>query len=296
VSSFRRTRIVFPRRTEPRYNPPVMSQSDFSRTHFLRTPLLLAAILVIAGAALISLGTAGTAKALQGAATAYVSPTPMNDGKVVYTVQPGDTLWTISAVTGVSISQLEELNNIRRDDPLVEGTLLVLAIVQPSTPEPTLAFQATETPTPLPVTGKGQICVSFFDDINGDASRNVDTEGLVAGGQISVALTDGTEVGAVTTDGIDRQCFPESPAGEYNIAAAAPEGYNPTTEMNQRRTLDPGDTVYVSFGVQRGAPGSGATESTGGGSPILAIAGIALLGIAGFILYSVFRPRRIRYY
>jgi hypothetical protein len=253
-----------------------------------------AALLFTAGIA--SLGASGTAKALQGAATAYVSPTPMNDGKVVYIVQPGDTLWTIAAVTGVPINQLEELNTIRRDDPLVEGTRLVLKIAQDATAEPTLAFVETETPTPLPVTGKGQICVSFFNDLNGDASRNVDTEGLVAGGQISVALTEGTEVGSVTTDGIDRQCFKDIPSGEYNIAAAAPEKFNPTTEMNQRRTLEPGDTVYVSFGVQSSAPGSTTTESQGGGSPVLAIAGIALLGIAGFVLYSVFRPRSIRRY
>jgi hypothetical protein len=274
-----------------------MNNSPSTNWNPMRVFFSSIAILLILLAGAASLSTPGTARALQGEATAYISPTPMAGGKVVYTIKKGDTLWTISAVTGIPINQLEELNNIRRDDPLGEGTLLVLAIVQPATVESTLAFQATITPTPLPITGKGQICVAFFNDLNGDASRNVDTESYVAGGQISVALTNGTEIGSITTDGVDRHCFKDIPSGEYNIAAAAPEGYNPTTELNQRRTLDPGDTVYVSFGVQSNASGSSANEpQSGGGSPILAIAGLGLLGIAGAILYSVLRPRQIRRY
>lgn len=250
-------------------------------------------LLLLAGTA--SLTTASAAPAAQAQPTAYLSPTPLPNGKIVYLVQKGDTLWTIAANTGVSISDLEQLNDIHREDALAEGKSLVLKIVQPATAEPTLAFEETSTPTPLPVTGKGEICVSFFNDLNGDASRATDTEGFVAGGQISVALSNGTEIGTTTSDGVAAYCFKDIPSGEYNIAAAAPQNYNPTTEMNQRRTLEPGDKVYVSFGVQSNAPGTGTGEAqSGGSSPILAIAGIALLGIAGFILYSVLRPKRTR--
>jgi hypothetical protein len=116
---------------------------------------------------------------------------------------------------------------------------------------------------------------------------------LVAGGQISVALSTGTEIGTTTSDGVTAYCFKDVPSGEYNIAAAAPENYNPTSEMNQRRTLEPGDKVLVSFAVQSNAPATGDGEQQGGGgSPVMAIAGVALLGIAGLVLYYVLRPRK----
>jgi hypothetical protein len=143
------------------------------------------------------------------------------------------------------------------------------------------------------VSGKGTICVSFFNDANGDAVQQADTEGLVAGGQVSVALTDGTEIGTYTTDGVNEpHCFADIPGGEYNIAAAAPEKYNPTSEMNKHLTLEPGDTAYVSFSVQSGSVTGGGGKSGGGGSPLLAIAGVALLGGAGAMLYFVMRPKR----
>ena len=111
--------------------------------------------------------------------TAYQTATPLADGRILYTVQDGDTLWKISAITGVPIDELERLNNISRDDPLQVGKVLILRIVTPTYAEPTLAFLPSATPSPLPVTGKGTICVSFFNDINGDGSQKADTEELV---------------------------------------------------------------------------------------------------------------------
>lgn len=260
------------------------------------TSISIATFLLAAGA-----GLAEAQPPLQAApqATMYLTPTPNSQGQVLYTVQTGDTLWTISAITGVPIDQLEQLNNIRREDTLTVGTQLVLAVVAQPTSEATYAFEPSATPSPLPVSGKGTICVSFFNDANGDAVQQEDTEGLVAGGQVSVALTDGTEIGTYTTDGVNEPyCFKDIPAGDYNIAAAAPEKYNPTSEMNKHLTLEPGDTAYVSFSVQSGSTSGGGGGSTGGGggSPLLAIAGIALLGGAGAMLYFVTRPKgRARY-
>ena len=166
--------------------------------------------------------------------TAYQTATPLADGRILYTVQDGDTLWKISAITGVPIDELERLNNISRDDPLQVGKVLILRIVTPTFAEPTLAFLPSATPSPLPVTGKGTICVSFFNDINGDGSQKADTETLVPGGQVSVALADGTEVGNHTLDSAtDEFCFVDIPAGQYRIAAAAPKNYNPTGDMNK---------------------------------------------------------------
>jgi len=248
--------------------------------------ITLAAIPALAGPAPI----AGTPP------TAYQTATPLPDGRILYVVQPGDTLWKISAITGVSLDELERLNNIHREDTLVAGKILILAVVTPTVGEPTMAFLPSATPSPLPVTGKGEICVAFFEDTNGDTTWQVDTEGMVAGGQVSVALTDGTEVGSYTTDGVNEpHCFVDIPAGQYNIAAAAPKGYNPTADMNQHLTLSPGDKVFISFPVQSAKPGvSGGGSGGGGGSSLwLGLLGLGFLGVAGFIIYSVTRPQKL---
>ncbi len=226
--------------------------------------------------------------------TAYQTATPLADGRILYTVQSGDTLWKISAVTGIPIDELERLNNISRDDPLPVGKVLTLRIVTPTHAEPTLAFLPSATPSPLPVTGKGTVCVSFFNDKNGDGSQNTDTEELVAGGQVSVALADGTEVGNHTIDDpTQKYCFVDIPAGEYRIAAAAPKNFNPTGEMNKILTLEPGATANISFAVQTNAPAKPAEGGGGSGSLWLGVIGLALLGGAGFMVYTMMKPRRM---
>jgi hypothetical protein len=37
--------------------------------------------------------------------TVFPTPTPGSDGRILYTVQPNDTLWRISAITGVSVEE-----------------------------------------------------------------------------------------------------------------------------------------------------------------------------------------------
>jgi hypothetical protein len=259
----------------------------------------LLAFLFLSLAFLTAVGQTVQASPLrQGAATVaaptmYLTPTPLADGSIYYIVQEGDTLYTISARTGVSIDTLERLNNIRRTDILPVGKKLLLGQGKPSTAEPTLAFQATETPTPLPVSGTGALCVQVFNDQNGNATRQTD-EVLVGGSTISVALQDGTQVGSYTTDGVNEPyCFNNIPSGEYNVSAAAPSGFNPTSDTTLLLKLQPGDKAFVSFGVQghvvpTAAPSGG---SGGGASPLIGVAGLALLVSAGLMLFAVLRPR-----
>jgi murein DD-endopeptidase MepM/ murein hydrolase activator NlpD len=261
----------------------------------IRLSAMIAAAFLLGAAALPALADSPEQPRRQ--PTAFQTSTPLGDGRILYTVQAGDTLWKISAITGVPIDELERLNNINRDDPLVAGTVLILRIVVPTYAEPTLAFQPSPTPSLLPVTGKGTICVSFFDDLNGDGSQNVDTESLVAGGQVSVALSDGTEMGNHTiTDTAEEYCFVDVPAGSYSIAAAAPKNFNPTADMNKSLLLEPGATAKVSFAVQKSAAAGGGGSSNGGnnggGSLWLGLIGLVILGGAGFMVYSMMRPRR----
>jgi hypothetical protein len=263
----------------------------FMRFFLISVP---AALALLTAAAVPAFAGPARSGALQ--PTAYQTATPLADGRILYLVQDGDTLWKISAITGVPIDELERLNNIRREDPLQVGTTLILAIVNPTVSEPTLAFQPSVTPTLLPVTGKGTVCVSFFNDQNGDASQQ-ETEELVAGGQISVALIDGTEVGNHTLDDpTEEYCFVDIPSGEYNIAAAAPKDFNPTSEMSKTLTLEPGATVNISFPVQfsqSGSPDPGGGGGGGGGSLWVGLIGLVFLGGAGFLIYNMMRPRRI---
>jgi LysM repeat protein len=252
---------------------------------------ILAAIFFLTIAAIPALAGPSEIGAIQ--PTAYRTSTPLEDGRILYTVQEGDTLWKISAITGVPIDELERLNNIHREDPLQVGTTLILRIVTPTYAEPTLAFLPSATPSPLSVTGKGTICVSFFDDINGDGSQKEGTEGLVAGGQVSVALIDGTEVGNHTIDDPTQEyCFVDIPAGQYHIAAAAPKNFNPTSEMNKSLTLEPGATAKISFAVQTNQPNTNPKDGGSSGSLWLGLIGLAFLGVAGFIIYTMMKPRR----
>ncbi|MGB7540160.1 MAG: LysM peptidoglycan-binding domain-containing protein [Anaerolineales bacterium] len=253
---------------------------------------ILIAVFLLTIAAIPALAGPSERAALQ--PTAYQTATPLADGRILYTVQDNDTLWKISAITGVPIDELERLNNIRREDPLQVGTVLILRVVTPTHAEPTLAFLPSATPSPLPVTGKGTICVSFFNDINGDGSQEEATEGLVPGGQVSVALADGTEVGNHTiADTTQEDCFVDIPAGEYRIAAAAPKNFNPTGEMNKSLTLEPGATAKISFAVQTNSPERPNDGGGGSGSLWVGLIGLALLGGAGFTVYTMMKPRRI---
>ena len=224
--------------------------------------------------------------------TAFQTPTPGADGRIVYIIQSGDTLWRISAVSGVPLDQLERLNNISRDAPLSVGRELVLGFGEAATALPTLAFAATPSPTPIALTGSGDICVEVFDDINGDASRQ-ESEGLVAGGQIVVAQADGAQVGSHTTDGTSEPyCFAQLTSGDYNIAAAAPEGYNPTSSMNTPLRLEPGAKAFVAFAVQVSQQQSSGTSSSRSSS--LGILGLVLLVAAGGLAFYLSRQARQR--
>ena len=96
-------------------------------------------------------------------------------GRILYTVQEGDTLWRIAAISGLTLEELRGRNNLSSDDVIVPGQILLLDLVvgpaQAATQVPGPATPILENVTPLPTPGleTGNICVLLFDDINGDA-------------------------------------------------------------------------------------------------------------------------------
>lgn len=234
--------------------------------------------------------------------TPFPTPTPGPDGRIVYQVQPGDTLWRIAAVSGVSIDELRILNNLSADDVIVEGQNIILGLAGPALITPTVGPTATAaavTPTPTAEMGTGMLCILLYDDINGDALRQ-ETEMSIPNGAVLISQRNGDYSQNVQTqEGDAADCFEGIPQGDYNITVAAPEGYNPTTNMNYALSIAPGDETYLDFGAQLNAQAQAeATEipveqpAGQGNSPVLGIVGgLLLLAGAGLAFYAT-RLRR----
>jgi murein DD-endopeptidase MepM/ murein hydrolase activator NlpD len=135
-----------------------------------------------------------TRAAIQAQLTVFPTPTPGPDGKIIYIVQPNDTLWRISAITGVKIDNIRELNNLGVNDTIKPGDKLLIGFAGPSGNVPTsgpLPTQARVTPSPIALPGWGTLCVLLYNDLNGDSMRQ-ETEPSIPNGEISVSNRLGT--------------------------------------------------------------------------------------------------------
>ena len=219
------------------------------------------------------------------------TPTPLPDGRIIYTVQAGDTLLSISLKTGVPEDEIRKLNNIS-GDLIVEGQKLLLGLAGPaqetSTPGPS-PTPTTVLPTPTAKPGSGDLCILLFNDYNGDSIRQ-ESEPSIPGGAISLTNRGGTVSKTAKTEaGPDPYCFEKVPEGDYNITVAVPEGYNPTTVMNYAVQLNAGDQTYLDFGAQVNTVAmEEAPVPTGSGkSPLLGIlGGVLLLAGAGLAIFA----------
>jgi len=243
-----------------------------------------------------------TVAAPQAQLTVFPTPTPGPDGKIIYIVQPNDTLWRISAITGVKIETIRELNNLGVNDPIIPGDRLLIGYAGPSGVAPTagvIPTQAFATPTSTASPGWGILCVLLYNDLNGDSMRQ-ETEPSIPGGEISVSnrlgtvsLTAQTPSGGVATTIVEPTpqergytCFDQLLQGEYLISVAAPEGYNRTTTLNQTLRLEAGQTTLLAFGAQPNSEMEAQTAiipESPRKSPIMGIVGGVLLA-TGIIL------------
>jgi LysM repeat protein len=215
---------------------------------------------------IISSQSIRTIAAPQAQLTVFPTPTPGPDGKIIYIVQTNDTLWRISAITGVKIETIRELNNLGVNDTIMPGDKLLLGYAGPSGGTPTSGpppTQANLTPSPTPLPGWGILCVLLYNDLNGDSLRQ-ETEPSIPGGEISVSnrlgsvsLTaqspgGGNDTSIVNATPQERgyTCFDRLQQGEYLVSVAAPEGYNRTTILNWTGELEAGQTTQLAFGAQ----------------------------------------------
>jgi LysM repeat protein len=251
--------------------------------------------LIASGIAFVSLLFAGALAGLSVQAaplpqlTPFPTPTPGADGRILYIVQPNDTLWRISAITGVSLDTLRMLNNLGSDDIIAPGDILLIGLAGPESataiPEAIPTSELVEPTTPARQ-GTGNLCVILYNDLNGDAMRQ-EEEPWILDGQISINDRSGNVSNTVETeplfdeDGeIAYACFQDLPEADYNITAAIPEGFNPTTVLSRSLKLMGGEETYLSFGAQANSELIAETAIIPDAprkSPLLGILGVALL-------------------
>lgn len=243
----------------------------------------------------LSLGMVSTGAAaprLQG----FQTPTPGPDGKIIYIVKAGDDLWTIAALSGKTVEEIMALNGIQPGDYITPGMQLLLGLAGPVLPTAAPESRPTVTirpPTPTPIFGAGAICVLLFLDVNGNA-RVDEGELPLEGGQISLAEPSGVIAGEhTTTADPEGYCFEDILNGDYNVSAATPQDYNPTTAMNTPIRLAPGEVKYIEFGAQASAAISGGSRGGGNSrSSVLGVLGLGLLVAAGALGFFALRYGR----
>jgi hypothetical protein len=91
------------------------------------------------------------------------------------------------------------------------------------TPTPTGITPPTSTPTVTPATGT--LCISVFNDLNGDGQQNLE-EPWLAGAVITVSTSGEVLLETYTTDAVHQpHCLPPLPPGYYYVREQNPPGY-----------------------------------------------------------------------
>jgi len=233
------------------------------------------------------------------------TPTPGADGRILYTIQPGDTCIRIALLNGITEQQLRQLNSGFINEActnLIEGEQLLIGIAgSGGTPPAAIVSPTPATPvaTATPFTGTTEICVLLFDDQNGDALRQ-ETEPAIAGGAVSVTENNGEYSAALDTivnpdpEAYQGVCFTDVPEGTYTVSVAIPDNYNPTMLLSYALQVNAGDIAFVDFGAQSQETTVTNAEGDDGGSvsPVLGILGVLMLLGGGVLGYYVWRSGR----
>ncbi len=244
--------------------------------------------------------------------TDFPTPTPGQDGRILYTVQAFDTLWRIAAVSGLTLDELRQLNNLDVDAIINPGDVLLLGFggiaVTPGSPTPEGVIPTPPSgslpPTPTSGPGTGTVCILLYNDDNGDSLRQ-EEEPAIEGGAISltnragtVSLQENTIPGpADPAEDPPRICFEDLIESEYSVTVAIPDGYNATTDLSTSFRLLPGDTIFIDFGAQLGseaiAEAASEIPEEGGRSPVFGLIGVAFLLMgAGLAVYAFMSGRK----
>jgi hypothetical protein len=118
------------------------------------------------------------------------------------------------------------------------------------TPTDTPTPEASPTPTSTPTPAPGSVCVSAFDDGNGNGRRD-DGERLIPGAVVSLSDITRLELDRYTTDGLSEPfCFSALAEGTYYLKRVNPAGYVSTAPDDWAAAVVPGGKTMLEFGAR----------------------------------------------
>jgi LysM repeat protein len=286
-----------------------MYNANYMKKVFLLIPGTVIILMGLISAATLSVSAPAVFAAQL---TVFPTPTPGPDGRILYIVQENDTLWRIAAITGITVDQLRDLNNLGEEGIVRPGDVLLIGLAGPAEVSPTegpIPTSAPQEPTPTAEPGWGNLCVILYNDQNGDSMRQ-EEEPSIPRGQInvsnrsgSISLTAETPSGGNSSDAETAEergytCFNELGEGMYIVTVAIPEGHNPTTILNRTLELEAGDETFLSFGAQANSETqaeSALIPESPRRSPMLGIIGgsLLLVGIGLGIYAGLLRRTKV---
>ena len=124
----------------------------------------------------------------------------------------------------------------------INGSVTVLV------PPPTATHTPTPTVTPTPTYIPGNICVSVFNDVNGDEIRDPGEE-LIANAVLTTTNSLRQVMGSYTTDGINEpHCFHTELPGFYFLREQNPPGWSSTSPDYWGLAMSQGTTWDIEIG------------------------------------------------
>ncbi len=232
------------------------------------------------------------------------------DGRIVHTVQSGDTLTAIAVAYGTTITRIRELNGLD-SSVIILGQRLIIEPGGGADAAPTEApaegegdggdgegedgegEQPAEAPQPTAVAevvATGSVCIVPFHDENSNGFREA-TETSLAGIAFTVVNEAAQTVGSYITDGSPNPyCFTDLAPGVYTVSWND-ANFAATTEQQWAADVSTGGTVTREFGLQsegeNSVPASanepdtslGGDTGGGGGLPVWVTALIGAVGV-----------------
>lgn len=141
---------------------------------------------------------------------------------------------------------------------------------EPPTPTPEPATPTPTAPPPTAAPERGSVCALAYDDRNGDAFWQADTEGLLPDVVLSLSKVAGAAVSSYTTDGLkELYCWIGLPAGQYRLSVQPSAGYAVNGPFAMTVTVGAAITPEVSFGLRQSETVAGAPETPQEDQPTL---------------------------